>query len=214
MRTPLVLLDERVALLLDWRMPLLLLEEEDARTVPDEEGETVFVERDARVPVLALVDTELLLLDVLARSPLSLCADADARPVLDVEAVVEFALDARDVLGALDDARVLALPNVRAAADSRASLAVRDARVPSIDGADVLRDALVRAAGVGPALVRAVALRVSRCSWRALVALLPRMDARAVNERSGWLCAQSLRMIRSAWWLLRRVVIPGRGTRA
>ena len=93
------------------------------------------------------------------------------------------ARDAREAVAAFADARVFVLPNVRAAADSRASPAVRDRRVPSTEGADVPRDA--READAGTAFVRAVVPRVSRCNWRALVAVLPRCDARAVNERSG-----------------------------
>lgn len=120
------------------------------------------------------------------------CDDAEARVEPCAEAV-ELAREARAVLIALDDSRVLELPKVRAAADWRASPPVRDRRVPSVaTGAAALRVDAPRGADI-----RADAVCDSRCSWRALVALLPRIDARAVNERSGWLLAQSLRMMRS-----------------
>lgn len=103
------------------------------------------------------------------RIPLLLPDDAEARVVPEEAVAVErdaraavavFALDARAV-AEVDDARVLVLPNVRAAADWRASPAVRDTRVPSIEGAVVPRDAREAVAGT---VVRAVAPRVSRCN--------------------------------------------------
>ena len=191
--------DERVVLLeVLARTPELLCEEADERVVPVTfvAGWRTALLPDTRVPPV-VADERVVLPEVLERMPVLLCEEAEARVVPDAEEadeerVVPPVLEAREADAALDEARVFVLPKVRAAADSRASLAERDIRVPVVEGAEDVREA-------GLLLVRTAAvLRVSRCNWRALVALLPRSDARAVNEWSGCPFAQSLRIMRSA----------------
>ncbi len=205
-RTPALLPDERVVVpdervvLLDVlaRTPELLCDEAEERVVPVTfvAGWRTALLPDTRVPPV-VADERVVLPEVLERMPALLCEEAETRVVPDAEEadderVVPPVLEAREAVDALDEARVFVLPKVRAAADSRASLAERDIRVPVVEGAEDVREA-------GLLLVRAAAvLRVSRCNWRALVALLPRSDARAVNEWSGCPFAQSLRIMRSA----------------
>ena len=124
-------------------------------------------EREERTFILLLLPDELPLLAVASRTELLLCEEAEARVVPCEEAVVAEALEARAVLMALVDSRVLALPNVRAAADARASLGVREKRVPSAEGADEPRvDAPVRALPPAEAIApeRDADVRLSRCN--------------------------------------------------
>lgn len=123
-------------------------------------------EREERTFILLLLPDELPLLAVASRTELLLCEEAEARVVPCEDAVTE-ALEARAVLMALVDSRVLALPNVRAAADARASLGVREKRVPSAEGADEPGvDAPVRALPPAEAIApgRDDDVRLSRCN--------------------------------------------------
>ena len=178
-RVPPLLSDELELLTVDWRTALLPVEEAGVRVVLDVVAAADV--REVRVPLFSsavrvppVPDWRTALLPAAVEAEVRVVPAATAEPDLEVRAAA-----------AVAEARVFVLPNVRAAADSRASHAERDARVPSVAGTADPRVVREEAFDAEAALVRAVTPRVSRCSWRALAALLPRREARAVKVCSG-----------------------------